>query len=250
LEMARQLTLMESQLYQKIRPIECLQRSRDQKGDVDDNISLVIQFANKIANWVAETILAKDESRRRASVVKGFIGIADRCKGLHNFPSMIAIVAGLNTTPIRRLKRTWEQVPQRFMTMLSQCETMMNTNKNFGNYRHKLSTIVAPCVPFIGVFLTQLTFINENPNMIGPNLVNFRKRQKAAEVIEDIKRWQLTPYSLNPVPSVIAFIEDSLRPFDDGRDLSDYFWNLSLEREPREREDEKMARLLQESGFL
>ena len=63
---------------------------------------------------------------------------------------MLAIVAGLNMTPIRRLKRTWEQVPQRFMTMLSQCETMLNTNKNFGNYRHKLSTIVAPCVPFIG----------------------------------------------------------------------------------------------------
>lgn len=63
---------------------------------------------------------------------------------------MLAIVAGLNMTPIRRLKRTWEQVPQRFMTMLAQCETMLNTNKNFGNYRHKLSTIVAPCVPFIG----------------------------------------------------------------------------------------------------
>ena len=77
LEMARQLTLMESQLYQKIRPIECLQRSRDQKGDVDDNISLVIQFANKIANWVADTILSKDDSRRRASVVKNFISIAD-----------------------------------------------------------------------------------------------------------------------------------------------------------------------------
>jgi len=86
--------------------------------------------------------------------------------------------------------------------------------------------------------------------MIGPKLVNFRKRQKAAEVIEDIKRWQLTPYSLNNVPSVVTFIEDSLRPFEDGRELSDYFWNLSLDREPREREDEKMARLLQESGFL
>ena len=101
-----------------------------------------------------------------------------------------------------------------------------------------------------GVFLTQLTFINENPNMIGPNQINFRKRQKAAEVIEDIKRWQLTPYSFHVVHSVVSFIEDSLRPFEDGRDLSDYFWNLSLEREPREREDEKMARLLQESGFL
>jgi len=86
--------------------------------------------------------------------------------------------------------------------------------------------------------------------MIGPGLVNFRKRQKAAEVIEDIKRWQLAPYPFIVVPSVASFIEDSLRPFDDGRDLSDYFWNLSLDREPREREDEKMARLLQESGFL
>ena len=86
--------------------------------------------------------------------------------------------------------------------------------------------------------------------MIGPNLINFRKRQKAAEVIEDIKRCQLTPYSFNVLPSVASFIEDSLRTFEDGRDLSDYFWNLSLDREPREREDEKMARLLQESGFL
>jgi son of sevenless-like protein len=77
LEMARQLTMMESQLYQKIRPIECLQRSRDSKGDINDNISAVIRFANKISDWVAETILAKDDSRRRASVVKSFIAIAD-----------------------------------------------------------------------------------------------------------------------------------------------------------------------------
>lgn len=86
--------------------------------------------------------------------------------------------------------------------------------------------------------------------MIGPNLINFRKRQQAAEVIQDIKRWQRRPYSLHTVPSVVSFIEDSLRQFEEGRDLSDFFWNLSLEREPREREDEKMARLLQESGFL
>lgn len=77
LEMARQLTLMENHLYQKIRPIECLQRSRDQKGDMNDNISQVIRFANKISDWVAEIILERDDSRRRASVVKNFIAVAD-----------------------------------------------------------------------------------------------------------------------------------------------------------------------------
>ena len=46
------------------------------------------------------------------------------------------------------------------------------------------------------------------------------------------------------------YIEESLNQFNDHADIGDLFWNLSLEREPREREDEKMARLLQESGFL
>lgn len=101
-----------------------------------------------------------------------------------------------------------------------------------------------------GVFLTQLTFINENPNSIGPNLVNFRKRQQTAEVIQDIKRWQSVPYNFLPVQQVLNFVEESLLVFADGQDLSNHFWNQSLEREPREREDEKMARLLQESGFL
>jgi son of sevenless-like protein len=63
---------------------------------------------------------------------------------------MVAIVAGLNTPPIRRLKRTWEQVPARFMTLLSTCETTMDTNKNFANYRAILAQIIPPCVPFIG----------------------------------------------------------------------------------------------------
>jgi len=81
-------------------------------------------------------------------------------------------------------------------------------------------------------------------------MVNFRKRQKASEVIQDIKRWQSQPFSFHPIPSVLAFIEESLNQFSDTVDIRDRFWNLSLQREPREREDEKMARLLQESGFL
>ena len=81
-------------------------------------------------------------------------------------------------------------------------------------------------------------------------MVNFRKRQKAAEVIQDIKRWQAQPYNLTSVGQILAFLEEAFSKYQDGVDYGDQFWHLSLEREPREREDEKMARLLQESGFL
>lgn len=49
LELARQLTIMESKLFAKIRPMECLNRGRDGKpGDSDDNISAIIDTSNKV----------------------------------------------------------------------------------------------------------------------------------------------------------------------------------------------------------
>lgn len=181
---------------------------------------------------------------------------------------MIAITSGLNTPPIRRLKRTWEQVNQRSMVQFTACEMTIDSNKNFTKYRQLMASVTPPCVPFIGetdgsrfpvptltfglgVFLSTLQFIQDgNPDMLPGGLVNFRKRQKASEVINDIKRWQAQPFNLQPIPSVQAFIDESLNQFTDSKASSEQFWTLSLEREPREREDEKMARLLQESGFL
>ncbi|KAL1736865.1 hypothetical protein EV714DRAFT_242305 [Schizophyllum commune] len=251
IEMARQLTLMESELYQRIRPMECLQRAREGKTDNVDNITVVIQTSNKIALWVAELVLSKDDSRRRAQVVKHLISIADRCRSMNNFSSMIAIVSGLNTPPIRRLKRTWEQVNQRFMQQFAACEMTIHSDKNFNKYRQIMATVNPPCVPFIGVFLSTLQFIQDgNPDKLPGDLVNFRKRAKASEVIQDIKRWQAQPFNFTRVTVIQNFIEESLNQFSDAGQWSDHFWTLSLEREPREREDEKMARLLQESGFL
>ncbi|KAA1479453.1 ras GEF [Dentipellis sp. KUC8613] len=252
LEVARQLTMIECQLYQKIRASECLMRSREQKpGENNDNIAAIIETTNKIAHWVADTVLSKEDSRKRAAIVKQFVLVADRCRNLHNFSSMIAIVSGLNSPPIRRLKRTWEQINQRYMTQLGACEMTIDSNKNFNNYRSLLARITPPCVPFIGVYLTTLTFIQDGaPNTVSGDLVNFRKRQKAAEVIDEIKKWQSKPFNFTKVDVIHDYIQENLNKFNTIPDVSDLFWNLSLEREPREREDEKMARLLQETGFL
>lgn len=181
---------------------------------------------------------------------------------------MIAIVSGLNTPPIRRLKRTWEQVSQRHMAQFGACEVTLDSNRNFNKYRVMLASVVPPCVPFIGafnwslrvgfcthpllgVFLSTLQFIQDgNKDLLSDGMVNFKKRQMASEVISDIKRWQAHSYNFQVVPVIREYIEESLASFDDTRMSSDRFWQMSLEREPREREDEKMARLLQESGFL
>lgn len=116
-------------------------------------------------------------------------------------------------------------------------------------------SFVAHSVPSIdvrlGPYLTNLEFIQVgNKDTLPGGLINFRKRQKASEVINEVKRWQSQPYNLQVVPLIQTYISESLGQFNDTKASSDHFWALSLEREPKEREDEKMARLLQESGFL
>lgn len=63
---------------------------------------------------------------------------------------MIAITSGLNTPPIRRLKRTWEQVNQRVIAQFAACEVTIDNSKTFAKNRQLMSSVTPPCVPFIG----------------------------------------------------------------------------------------------------
>ena len=58
LELARQLTIMESNLYQKIKPMECLQRAREQRTENIDNITTVIQTSNRVSNHQISQIIS------------------------------------------------------------------------------------------------------------------------------------------------------------------------------------------------
>ena len=55
IELSRQLTLMEATLYKRIRPMECIQRSRESTpGKLQDNITSIIQLSNRV---ISQTLL-------------------------------------------------------------------------------------------------------------------------------------------------------------------------------------------------
>ncbi|KAJ7645574.1 ras guanine nucleotide exchange factor domain-containing protein [Mycena polygramma] len=256
IELARQLTIMESQMYQRITPVDCLQRAREQRADNIDNITIVIQTSNKIALWIAESILSKGDLRRRVRAIERIISVADHCRRLTNFSTMTSIIAGLNTPPIRRLKRTWAQVSKRYLAQFDVCERLVSSRKGFLEYRTLIKSAHPPWLPFFGIFLSTLQFIHEGhqdnipmPGVVDATLINFLKRQRLSDVITDLKRWQV-PFNLEVVPSIQAYIDKSLSSVGDTQESTERFWATSLDLEPRDTEDEKMARLLLESGFL
>jgi son of sevenless len=81
-EFARQLTIIESKLYGKIRPTECLNKTWQRKllpnePDPASNIKSLILHSNQLTNWVAQMILKQQDVKRRVVVIKHFVTVAD-----------------------------------------------------------------------------------------------------------------------------------------------------------------------------
>lgn len=81
-EFARQLTIVESRLYAKIKPTECLNKTWQRKvaenePDPAPNVKALILHSNQMTNWVAEIILAQTDVKKRLVVIKHFVAVAD-----------------------------------------------------------------------------------------------------------------------------------------------------------------------------
>ena len=81
-EFARQLTIIESRLYGKIKPPEVLNKTWQRKLGPDDpdpapNVKALILHSNQLTNWVAEMILNQSDVKKRVVVIKHFVSVAD-----------------------------------------------------------------------------------------------------------------------------------------------------------------------------
>ncbi len=79
-ELARQLTLLESRLYGKIRLEECLNKAWQKRaGDLEPapNIRAMIRHSNQLANWVGNLILEQSDLKKRVRLIKHFIEILE-----------------------------------------------------------------------------------------------------------------------------------------------------------------------------
>jgi son of sevenless-like protein len=116
---------------------------------------------------------------------------------------------------------------------LSNIRRIMGANRNFSEYRQLIHSVNPPCIPFLGIYLQDLTFIEDgNSNIIKKqqkDLINFAKREKTAEVIREIQQYQTLFYKLKTVDEMQVFIRANLQSTRD----EDQLYKESLKLEPR-----------------
>ncbi|KZT18442.1 ras GEF [Neolentinus lepideus HHB14362 ss-1] len=240
-ELARQLTLMECDLYCAIRPEELLEIGQE-GATSHKNITAVTSLSTVITGWVAESILNELDMKKRVGLVKFFIKVADRCTGLNNFSTSRSILAALDSSTISRLHQTWLGVPQKNKVQLESLRKLSDHARNYHEYRSRLRNTAPPAVPFLGLYLTDITFCREgNPSHraspLAPDkkLLNFNKYHKLHRIVQDMVRFQV-PYSLKEITEAQEYLHAAFERSKSSGDLQDLY-RRSLLVEPRQPAD-------------
>lgn len=245
LELARQFTIKKSQIFCSILPEELLATEWMKKsGSMAVNVRAMSRLSTDLTNLVADCVLQLEDPKKRAVVIKQWVKIAKQLLGLANYDSLMAIICALDSSTILRLKRTWELVSSKTKAALEHLKSVVDISRNYTILRQRLQNQVPPCLPFVGTYLTDLTFVdvgNQTTRQLpsegvekSKSVVNYDKHMKTAKIISELQRFQI-PYRFAEIPELQTWMQDQLvrvRTSDECNMANHYRRSLVLE--PRE----------------
>jgi hypothetical protein len=211
-KIAQELTLGDIRLFRQIKPDEfCIFLWGDKNDTRISNFNLYISRFNRLGFWVSTIVCSQKDIKRRVDAIEKVIQILKYCYKYQNYSTLMALLSGLNTTAVSRLKKTWEIVNKgRYISAYKDIEAKMSYRGNFKTYREIEAMAKAPFIPFFGLYVKDLTFMNdgnqkhvllqtkqENPNPDAPPLspiVNFEKCRTISEKIHAIRVFQQSTY--------------------------------------------------------
>ncbi|CAL8350290.1 unnamed protein product [Merluccius merluccius] len=231
LEIAEQLTLLDHLVF-KVIPYEEFFGQGWMKNDKNERTPYIMKTTkhfNDISNLIATEILKWDDVNLRVGVLEKWVAVADICRCLHNYNAVLEITSSLNRSSVFRLKKTWLKVSKQTKTVIDKLQKLVSSEGRFKNLREALKNCDPPCVPYLGMYLTDLAFIEEGtPNYTEDNLVNFSKMRMISHIIREIRQFQQTAYKIDYQPKAAQYLLDSRSVLDE-----ESLYEASLRIEPK-----------------
>uniref|UniRef100_A0A9J8C8Z1 Ras protein-specific guanine nucleotide-releasing factor 2b n=1 Tax=Cyprinus carpio carpio TaxID=630221 RepID=A0A9J8C8Z1_CYPCA len=231
MELAEQITLLDHIVFRSIPYEEFLGQGwmKTDKTERTPYIMKTSQHFNDMSNLVASQIMSHTDVGSRASSIEKWVAVADICRCLNNYNGVLEITSALNRSAIYRLKKTWAKVCKQTKALMDKLQKTVSSEGRFKNLRETLKNCNPPCVPYLGMYLTDLAFIEEGtPNFTEEGLVNFSKMRMISHIIREIRQFQQTPYRIEHQPKVTQYLLDKTLIMDE-----DTLYDLSLKIEPR-----------------
>ncbi|CUS25111.1 LAQU0S27e00364g1_1 [Lachancea quebecensis] len=237
LEVAKQLSLIESTLFLAVRPTELLNQNfipKKRHLAASPDVERIVDFTNLLSNYIIESIVVpKIALKSRVSRLTTWLNIALSALYFRNFNTVATIMTALQSHILSRLSTLWDNMSEKYLDLYHYLSKIVHPNKNYNVYRtklHKLATGFSPTensfgksqvatVPFFALFLQDLTFIHEgindfrDPSSFRPNrLINIDKYFRITKIVSLMQFFQIG-YDTDEKPNFLGSKRDSLFNF-------------------------------------
>ena len=148
-----------------------------------------------MSRLVVSEIVSQTCPTSRVQTIEKWTAVADICRCLHNFNGILQICSAFANSAVFRLRHTWTRRVSKavliyayfycqpitlfvFQTRhtIDKLQSLVSPDGRYRNLRDALHRTDPPCVPYLGMYLSDLAYLEEGtPNFADNGLLNFAK---------------------------------------------------------------------------
>jgi hypothetical protein len=192
-------------------------------------IDLVTARFNIMVKWALSEIVLTENIEERALTIMKYIHIAQQCRKINNYATLLQFTIALTSADCTRLSKTWDRVPEREKDILQDLEMLVSPRRNFQNLRSEMERANADqgCIPVVGMsmmirrlsvsltsntalYIHDLTYNAQKPSHLpgaldGEPLINFERYRSTAVIVKNLLRLidASTKYNFGPLEGII-----------------------------------------------
>ncbi|CAK9298104.1 unnamed protein product [Gordionus sp. m RMFG-2023] len=268
-DLAEQMTLLDSDLFNQLPIKECLVWALERNEALTPHLAAFTKHFNDVSYWYRTYILTRPTDLIRHKTFRKCLKIMKHLeRDYGNFNSILALLSALDSSPVTRVLKPGNtsfsdkcdsqttnhhghnshHTPHHgedkggggagsagFSVSeteeIERFRSLIDSAGSFRNYRKALASTQPPCIPYIGLVLQDLTFIDVgNQNFTPDGHINFTKCWQFFTVLQSLKRYREKSYKILPNAKILEFFGGFTNHLSE-----EELWKMSESIKPRNR---------------